>query len=94
VTGSYIFFLVVVAINLSVRLMPVWELLVGPDERAARVYAETSPFQGMQYLVCGVVALALLAVSVRMSLGLDALRKGSGDGGKGGQVVSPNSAVG
>jgi hypothetical protein len=94
VTGSYIFFLVVVAVNLSVRLMPVWEMFVGPDERAARVYAETSPFQGIEYLVCGFAALALLVVSVRMSLGLHALRKGSGDGGKGEQVVSSNSALG
>lgn len=94
VTGSYIFFLVVVAVNLSVRLMPVWEMFVGPDERAARVYAETSHSQGIQYFLFGVVAVALLSVSVRMSLGLHALRKGSGDGGKGQQVISPDSALG
>ena len=94
VTGSYILFIVVVAIDLSVRLMPVAGMLVGPEERTARVYAETLAFQGMEYLVCGLAALALLVVSVRMSLGLHALRKGSRNEGEGGQVISPDSALG
>jgi hypothetical protein len=94
VTGSYIFFLVVVTADLGVRLMPVWQMFAGPDERAARVYAETSASQGVQYYVCGMLTLVLLKVIVRMSLGLHALRKGSGDGGKGEQVVSSNSALG
>jgi hypothetical protein len=94
VTGSYILFLVVVAVDLFVRLMPVWALFVGPHERTATVYAETSPLQAFEYLLCGLAASALLGFIVRMSLGLYALRKGSGDGGKGGQVVTRDSALG